>query len=165
MRPALNRMRIPLRSVLNPISCRRLSVDALCDAADEDEQGVEETPFVEYLVGKHVSRRRVSLEKWPVRGAHTSSAGRLVDLRPDPDGRSTFINALEDLFIDTSLELGELVSKEQCRMMFEFEILPEFNEQGETESSTLDKLPEDGESLGAKMDPDARERSGDGRKS
>ena len=170
VRPALNQMRISLRSPTNPISCCRISVDALCDAADEEERGVvTETPFIDYLVNKHVSRkkgipRKKYTKMWRM---YKKCRGRLADLRPDPDGRSTFINALEDMFIDTSLELGELVSKEQCRLMFEYEILPDFNDDGSKVKKVdyaRDKLPDEDAKLGVKMDLEARENNLDGEK-
>ena len=151
IRPALNAMRIPLRHLFNPFSICRVSVDNLCEAVDEEETGfVDETGFIEYLVEKHTSRKRgMPRKKYSqIYRAYKSCRGQLKDLRPNGAGRGTFINALEGQFIDQSLEVGELVSREQCRKMFEYELQLEFNEDGSKlnrAETARDKIPKDAE--------------------
>jgi alpha-tubulin suppressor-like RCC1 family protein len=148
IRPALTTMRIPLRSLFNPFSVCRFSVDELCETVDEEETGfVDETGFIEFLVKKHINRKNgIPRKKYSaIYRAYKNCRGQAKDLRPNPDGRSTFINALEDNFIDQSLELGELVSREQCQKMFEYELELEFNEDGSKvrkQEKARNKIPE-----------------------
>ena len=151
IRLAMSTMRIPLRSLLNPFSVCRMSVDELCETVDGEETGwIDETGFIDYLVKKHTSKKKGMPRKTYSRAwkAYKSCRGQSKDLRPNPDGRSTFVNALEDQFIDNSLELGELVSREQCRKMFEYALELEFNEDGskvKKEEKARDKIPKDAE--------------------
>jgi len=148
VRPALNAMRIPLRSWYNPFSLCRLSVETLCETVDEEESGfIDETGFIEYLVKKHVAKKNGMPRKKHSKlyRAYKNCRGQSKDLRPNPDGRSTFINALEQNFIDRSLEFGELISKEQCRKIFEYGLELEFNEDGskvKKEMKARDEIPD-----------------------
>tara|TARA_B100000795_G_scaffold269823_1_gene260570 strand:+ start:492 stop:5663 length:5172 start_codon:yes stop_codon:yes gene_type:complete len=158
IRLALTTMRIPLRYILNPFSVCRVSVDELCETVDDEETGfVDETGFIDYLVQKHTARKKGMPRKSYSKAykAYKSCRGQSKDLRPNPDGRNGLVNALEGNFIDNSLELGELVSREQCRKMFEYALELEFNEDGSKitkEAKARDQIPKDADFGSAKKE-------------